>query len=83
MSTPTRIPTEQELLTFEATHRRHTGRKENAIRDELHITPARYYQLLGRAIWTEEALHHDPILTNTLRRQSVTDNTHRARRLNP
>nr|WP_274635557.1 DUF3263 domain-containing protein [Microbacterium bovistercoris] len=60
-------PTVPELLDFEAGHRRHTGTKEQEIRLKLQITPARYYQLLHRAITTETALQHDPILTNRLR----------------
>lgn len=60
-------PTVAELLDFEAGHRRHTGDKEMAIIRQLGITPARYYQLLHRAVPTEEALRHDPILTNRLR----------------
>lgn len=63
--------TDEQLLAFEARHPQHTGRKETCVRDELHITPARYYQLLGRLIWTEEALQIDPMLTNRLRRQSM------------
>lgn len=63
-------PTSEELLAFEAKHPpKHSGRKETAIRDELGITPARFYQLLCRLIWTEEALQIDPMLTKRLRRQ--------------
>ncbi|MBW9118865.1 DUF3263 domain-containing protein [Microbacterium trichothecenolyticum] len=64
-------PAPAELLAFEGKHLQHTGRKETAIRDELHITPARFYQLLGRLIWTEEALQIDPMLTNRLRKRSM------------
>lgn len=64
-------PTSAELLAFEGKHARHTGRKETAIRDELKLTPARFYQLLGRLIWTEEALQIDPMLTNRLRKRSM------------
>lgn len=64
-------PTDEQLLAFERTHRRHTPKKEQTIVDELGLTPARYYQLLGRLIWTEDALRIDPMLTNRLRRQSA------------
>ena len=56
------------LLAFEAEWRRHAGAKEEAIRVELGLSPARYYQLLGRLIDTVEALEHDPMLVKRLRR---------------
>jgi hypothetical protein len=62
------MPTDLELLTFEATHERHTGHKEHAIWVELGMTPARYYQRLGRYIDTLEAVQHDPVLVHRLRR---------------
>ncbi|QOC25502.1 DUF3263 domain-containing protein [Microbacterium hominis] len=55
------------LLAFEAKWGAHTGGKEEAIRHELGVTPARYYQLLGRAIDTREALELDPLLVHRLR----------------
>lgn len=54
------------ILAFEAKWGAHTGHKEEAIRRELGVTPARYYQLLGRAIDTREALEADPILVHRL-----------------
>ncbi|MET0812990.1 MAG: DUF3263 domain-containing protein [Microbacterium sp.] len=56
------------ILAFEAEWRRHVGAKEEAIRDDLGISPARYYQLLGRLIETAEAQEHDPMLVKRLRR---------------
>lgn len=73
-------PTSEQLLAFERAHPRNTGRKEERIRDELYITPVRYHQLLGRLIWTEDALHIDPMLTNRLRRISQQRILDRARR---
>lgn len=73
-------PTDEQLLTFEAGHPKHRPAKEHAIRTELGIPVARYYQLLGRLIWTEEALALDPMLTNRLRRISMNRQTDRARR---
>ncbi|MDF2992486.1 MAG: hypothetical protein K0S37_3000 [Microbacterium sp.] len=66
-------PTDEQLLTFEAKNRpgAHDSRKDVAIRADLGITPARYYQLLGRLIWLEDALRIDPQLTNRLRRLSI------------
>ena len=56
------------ILAFEGEWRRHVGAKEEAIRDDLGISPARYYQLLGRLIDTAEAQEHDPMLVKRLRR---------------
>ncbi|WP_458042339.1 MULTISPECIES: DUF3263 domain-containing protein [Bacteria] len=59
---------ERAILDFEAEWRRHVGAKEEAIRAELDLAPARYYQLLGRLIETEAALAYDPMLVKRLRR---------------
>ncbi|MET0297454.1 MAG: DUF3263 domain-containing protein [Microbacterium sp.] len=56
------------ILAFEAEWRRHAGAKEEAIRAELGLSPARYYQLLGRLIDTAEAQAVDPMLVKRLRR---------------
>ncbi|MFT4233466.1 MAG: DUF3263 domain-containing protein [Microbacterium sp.] len=56
------------ILAFEEQWPRHSGHKEEAIRATLGITPARYYQRLGRVIDTEEALRADPLLVKRLRR---------------
>ncbi|WP_438352292.1 DUF3263 domain-containing protein [Microbacterium sp. CJ88] len=68
---------DRALLAFEAEWTRHAGAKEEAIRAELELTPARYYQLLGRLIDTADALAHDPMLVKRLRR--VRDTRDRAR----
>ena len=73
-----RIP---ELLDFEARWGAHSGAKDEAIRSELGITPARYYQLLGRAIDTIEALRHDPMLVKRLRRMRENRAAVRVRRV--
>ncbi|MET0859824.1 MAG: DUF3263 domain-containing protein [Microbacterium sp.] len=59
---------DRAILDFEGEWRRHAGAKEEAIRAELGISPARYYQLLGRLIDTTEAQEHDPMLVKRLRR---------------
>ncbi|MGN8551233.1 UNVERIFIED_CONTAM: DUF3263 domain-containing protein [Microbacterium sp. SLM126] len=59
---------ELAILAFEAEWRRHAGAKEEAIRADLGMSPARYYQLLGRLIDTAEAQAHDPMLVKRLRR---------------
>lgn len=56
------------ILAFEARWGRHAGAKEEAIRAELGLAPARYYQLLGRLIDTVEAQERDPMLVKRLRR---------------
>ncbi|TDN92182.1 DUF3263 domain-containing protein [Microbacterium sp. BK668] len=59
---------DRAILDFEAEWRRHAGAKEEAIRSDLGLAPARYYQLLGRLIDTAEAQEHDPMLVKRLRR---------------
>jgi hypothetical protein len=59
---------DRAILDFEAGWTRHVGAKEEAIRAELDLAPARYYQLLGRLIDTADALEHDPMLVKRLRR---------------
>ncbi len=59
---------DRAILDFEGEWRRHAGAKEEAVRAELGLTPARYYQLLGRLIDTSEALEYDPMLVKRLRR---------------
>lgn len=69
------------LLAFEAEWRRHGGAKEDAIRAEFDLPPARYYQLLNRLIDTAEALEHDPLLVRRLRRRRDARIDDRAARL--
>jgi hypothetical protein len=59
---------DRAILAFEAEWVRHAGAKEEAIRAELDLSPARYYQLLGRLIETADAQAHDPMLVKRLRR---------------
>ncbi|MDX2375939.1 DUF3263 domain-containing protein [Microbacterium sp. LRZ72] len=59
---------ERRILDFEAVWVRHAGAKEEAIRAQLDLTPARYYQLLGRLIETQAALEQEPMLVRRLRR---------------
>lgn len=59
---------DRDILAFEARWPRHSGAKEEAIRATLGLAPARYYQLLGRLIDSSDALAHDPLLVNRLRR---------------
>ena len=59
---------DRDILRFEGEWRRHVGAKEEAIRADLEMSPARYYQLLGRLIDTADAQEHDPMLVKRLRR---------------
>ncbi|MET9515391.1 DUF3263 domain-containing protein [Streptomyces sp. NPDC002994] len=44
------------------------GAKERAMREQLGISPTRYYQLLNALLDDERALAHDPVTVNRLRR---------------
>lgn len=59
------------LLDFEAAHPRHTGAKENAIRAELRVTPARFYQLLERAARSRDGIAHDPFTARRVRERAA------------
>ena len=59
---------DRALLDFESQWQRHVGAKEEAIRADLGISPARYYQLLGRLIDTADAVAYDPMLVKRLQR---------------
>jgi hypothetical protein len=55
------------LLAFERAHPRHDGTKEESIRAELGLTPARYYVLLARAARSVEGMRADPITARRVR----------------
>ncbi len=59
---------EQQLLAFELAHPGRDGHKEQAIRTELGLAPARYYQLLLRLAHTHAALAAEPMLVKRLLR---------------
>ncbi|MFK4759921.1 DUF3263 domain-containing protein [Microbacterium sp. ZW T5_45] len=59
---------ERAILALETLWPRHSGAKEEAIRAQLGMSAARYYQLLGRIIDSESALEYDPMLIGRLRR---------------
>ncbi|AVZ73781.1 DUF3263 domain-containing protein [Streptomyces lunaelactis] len=44
------------------------GAKERAVREQLGISPVRYYQLLNALLDDARALAHDPVTVNRLRR---------------
>ncbi|MDI9889993.1 DUF3263 domain-containing protein [Microbacterium sp. IEGM 1404] len=74
------MPTTIDLLDFEEAWPRWSGRKDEAIRARFEIPPARYFQLLGRAIQTREALEARPMLVNRLRRRWASDSSSAQRR---
>lgn len=56
------------LLDFESRWTADDAIKEEAIRTELALAPARYYQLLARVIDQPDAAAHDAMLVHRLRR---------------
>lgn len=71
-----------QLLAFAAAHPNPRGHAEEAIRHELGLTPARYHQLLGRLIQTDQAARIDPMTTHRLRRLRAERDAETTRRLN-
>jgi hypothetical protein len=59
---------ELSILTFERGSWRHAGAKEEAIRSQLGLSSARYYQLLNAVIDAPAAVRFDPMLVRRLQR---------------
>jgi hypothetical protein len=59
---------DKKILTFEHRWWKHPGAKERAIREALAMSPTGYYQALNALIDRLEALEHDPVLVQRLRR---------------
>lgn len=59
---------DRTLLDFESRWHGHGAAKEEAIVHELAMTPARYYQLLGRLVDRADAVAYDAMLVHRLRR---------------
>ncbi|MER5433173.1 DUF3263 domain-containing protein [Streptomyces sp. NPDC002588] len=59
---------ERNILALERRGFTGPGAKERAIREELHLSPVRYYQLLNALLDDPRALAHDPVTVNRLRR---------------
>lgn len=57
-----------EILDFERQWWKHAGAKERAVRDRFGCSPTRYYQALNALLDRPEALRHDPVLVQRLRR---------------
>ncbi|MBV2354708.1 DUF3263 domain-containing protein [Streptomyces sp. J2-1] len=60
--------TERAVLALEQRGFPGPGAKERAIREELGLSPVRYYQLLNALLDDERALRADPVTVNRLRR---------------
>ncbi|MGV9658167.1 DUF3263 domain-containing protein [Streptomyces koyangensis] len=58
---------DRAVLAFEARGWQRPGTKERAIREQLGLSPTRYYQLLGALLDDPAALRHDPVTVNRLR----------------
>lgn len=71
---------DRALLDFESRWNGHDGVKEEAIRGELDLAPARYYQLLGRVIESADAAAYDAMLVHRLRRLRETRERERTAR---
>lgn len=61
-----------QLIDFEARWGRHTSSKELAIMDDLGLRPARFYQLLRRAVSSLEGMAHDPMTCRRVRDEMST-----------
>ncbi|MFJ8433030.1 DUF3263 domain-containing protein [Kitasatospora sp. NPDC094019] len=59
---------DRAVLALEGRSWRTAGAKERAVREELGLSSARYYQLLNGLLDRPEALAHAPVLVNRLRR---------------
>lgn len=65
------MPTVPELLDFESRWPAHSGAKEEVIRGELRVTPARFYQLLARAASSVEGQAYDPVTAHRVLRAAA------------
>lgn len=74
---------EVAVLDFEREWLQSPAAKEQAIRSQLGLSGARYYQILGRLIETPAALAYDPLLVRRLLRQRDARRELRAARTRP
>ncbi|MCX5387865.1 DUF3263 domain-containing protein [Streptomyces sp. NBC_00083] len=70
-------PRTQAVLRMERHPWPTPGAKERAIREELAMSPTRYYQLLNTLLDDTRALAHDPVTVNRLRRLREEQRTRR------
>ncbi|MBU6264792.1 MAG: DUF3263 domain-containing protein [Actinomycetales bacterium] len=74
---------DRAILDFEREWWQHPGAKEDAIRQTFGLSPARYYQVLGKLMDSEAALAYDPMLVKRLQRVREDRRTSRQKRVNP
>lgn len=74
---------DRAILDFEREWWQHPGAKEDAIRQTFGLSPARYYQVLGKLMDSEAALVYDPMLVKRLQRVRDDRKASRQKRLNP
>ena len=60
---------DQQILAFEKQWWRFEGAKQQAIRERLHLSPTRYYQLLNGLLDDPAALSAEPVVVRRLQRQ--------------
>jgi uncharacterized protein DUF3263 len=68
---------DRAILDFERTWWALPGPKEQEIRRQFELSPARYYQLVSDLLESDEALDYDPLVVRRLRR--LRDRRRRAR----
>ena len=74
---------DRAILDFEREWWQHPGAKEDAIRQTFGLSPARYYQVLGKLMDSEAALVYDPMLIKRLQRVRDDRRSSRQKRVNP
>lgn len=74
---------DRAILNFEREWWQHPGAKEDAIRQTFGLSPARYYQVLGKLMDSEAALAYDPMLVKRLHRVREDRQSSRQKRVNP
>jgi hypothetical protein len=74
---------DRAILDFEREWWQHPGAKEDAIRQTFGLSPARYYQVLGKLMDSEAALAYDPMLVKRLQRVREDRRASREKRVNP
>jgi hypothetical protein len=74
---------DRAILDFEREWCQHPGAKEDAIRQTFGLSPARYYQVLGKLMDSEAALAYDPMLVKRLQRVRDDRRSSRQKRINP
>ena len=74
---------QRAMLIFERDWQVPEPGKDEAIRTQFGLSPARYYQVLSSLIATEPALKFDPLLVKRLLRQQDERRRSRERRITP